>query len=127
MLTCTCPEYSGEPGTWFFYGQKDFEKFPTKRRKRCCSCKALINQGADCLRFERWRGPSNDIEDKIYGDDGEIRIADWFMCEQCGEIYMNLTDIGYCVMPNEHMEEYLKEYWEITGFTPRPDSSGPAA
>jgi hypothetical protein len=113
-LSCTCKEWYGDPGTWAFFQPKDFTVLTTKRRKRCCSCKALIDVGSDCLRFDRLRAPYNEIEEKILGD--EILIPPHYMCYHCGEIYLNLEAIGYCVNPYESMDELLSEYHEMTGF-----------
>lgn len=116
MLTCSCDFELEEPGQWQFYCPTDFSVFQAKRRKRCCSCKALIDIGAPCLRFDRERLPCTEIEEKIEGD--LIEMAPLWMCEQCGEIYLNLSDIGYCLDITKRMSEYLKDYWEITEYIP---------
>ena len=116
MLSCSCQEWDGEPGTWAYYEPDFFEPFDLKRRKRCCSCEELIDLGADCLIFPRIRAPCTDIEERICGE--EIPIATLFMCGRCGEIYLNLKEIGYCPAPYDEMTEALREYWEITGFKP---------
>ena len=114
-LSCTCyVDEDSEPGSWYYYPPDDFIKFSEKRRKRCCSCKELINLGSDCLEFARCRSPYTEIEEKISGD--EIVISSWFMCDKCSEQYLNLTDIGYCVDLEDNMLELLKEYQELTGF-----------
>jgi hypothetical protein len=38
------------------------------------------------------------------------------MCERCGEIYLNLNALGYCMVPTDEMTEALREYHEISGF-----------
>ena len=103
---------------WTFH--PDFVQFMgtrNHRRLRCCSCKKQINLGAPCIQFSRFRYPLNELEAKIYGDwDREIDLADWFLCEACGEIFLNLDAIGYCVNLGESMPDLLKEYHELTGF-----------
>jgi len=113
-LSCTCYDWDDEPGSWAYYSPTDFSIFSKSKRKRCCSCKELINKGAECLEFGRVRRPYNNIEERISGD--EIGIASWFMCEKCGEPFLNLTSAGYCIPLGENMYELLKEYHEITGF-----------
>ena len=113
-LYCSCPEWDGGPGSWVYYSPHDFTKLKTKRRKRCSSCEELIDIGADCLKFQRNRAPYTEIERDIKGD--EIEIAPLYMCEACGEIYLNLEDIGYCLNPCDDMEACLKYYHELTGF-----------
>ncbi len=96
MLSCLCGEWDGS-GVGH-YTPNDFTILTTTRRKRCLSCKKLIDIGSPCLEFERMRHPNSEIEIKIYGDDGfEIAIASVWMCEECGEIYLNLSEIGYCL------------------------------
>lgn len=115
-LSCSCVDYDGEPGTWAYYHPEDFTILETKRRKRCSSCKELIGIGSECLEFRRIRAPYTEIEENISGT--EIPIASLFMCEKCGEIWLNLTAAGYCLTPEDNMERDLKEYWETTGFQP---------
>jgi hypothetical protein len=86
----------------------------------------LINIGTLCLRHNRYRYPYDEIESQIKcgtdidtacNDEPPIKMADHFQCERCGEIYLNLTAIGYeCLVPSENMEDSLKEYHELSGF-----------
>ena len=114
MISCGC-NYDGpdNPGDQWFYSPDKFSIFDKPRRKRCLSCKRLINRGEPCLEFDRKRLPWSDIEERILGD--EITMPPVYMCEQCGEIYFNLEDIGYCVLVG-NMQEALEEYHDITGF-----------
>ncbi len=116
MLSCSCPDWEGEPGTWAFYKPVDFSIFNEKRRKRCSSCNELIDIGSNCLTFPRVRSAYTEIEERISGE--EILMAPLFMCEKCGEIYLNLAEAGYCLIPTDEMTEALKEYWELAGFIP---------
>ena len=126
-LSCSCDyEYDFEPGQWTYWFELnsfDFEPLDTTRRKRCCSCNKLIDIGSLCIKYGRSRYPYNEVESRIVGTDWEcfeeppIPIADHYHCEGCGEIYLNLVDIGYeCLMPNEDMEDTLKEYQALIGF-----------
>ena len=116
MLSCECREWDGEKGTWAFESPDNFSTLETKRRKRCSSCVELIDIGADCLKFWRVRAPYTDIEERIKGE--EISMPPLYMCEKCGEIYLNLEAIGYCFAPTDGMKESLATYWKLTGFTP---------
>lgn len=109
-LSCSCSEWDGG---WYYVisSEPDFQKLNTTRRKRCCSCKELIDIGAESLEFPRYRCPVTDVEEKILGD--EINIASWFMCEKCGEQYLNLEALGYCININENMFDLLEEYKEM--------------
>jgi len=115
MLSCSCTEYELEPGCWCWFGTDNFVKFEAKRRKRCCSCNELVNVGSDCLEFARIRCPASDIEARISGE--EIPMAPLIMCDKCGEHYLNLSEIGYCLEPFRNMEHYLLEYQIMTGFS----------
>lgn len=113
MLSCSC---DFDSDGWYYYPPNDFKIFDHKRRKRCCSCNKLINQGTQCVEFDRYRAPVTDVEERIRGD--EVNLASWFMCENCGEIYFNLSVLGYCMFLGDSMIGNLEDYWEITGFTP---------
>lgn len=109
-LSCSCP--SLEYAEWIYYDPVDFTTLRTTRRKRCCSCKKLINLGSDVLKFRRYRYPKSEVELKIYAglEDTEIPMASWYMCEECGEIYLNLSALAFCIDITESMQKALKEY-----------------
>ena len=114
MLSCDC-DYDGDG--WWYEDQSDFSPLETSKRKRCRSCGELIDINALCIAFKRWRFPSTEIEEKIYGaEDAEIKMADWHICESCGEIYLNLTDLGYCYILGDDLRVMLREYHKLTGF-----------
>ena len=112
-LSCGCDEWEiGDEG-WGYRNNKDFITLQTSKRKRCCSCKELIDIGADCIEFKRFRGPRNKIEEDIYGEDTEFGLASWYMCEDCGGIYLTLEELGFCVDIKESMKSQLKEYHKM--------------
>lgn len=111
-LSCGCGEWDGEG--WFYYTPDDFTPLKTSRRKRCCSCKKLLSKESLVLRFERIRYPRIEIEKKIYSDDYEITIAPFYMCEECGDQYFNLSELGYCINIEDNMFDLLKEYQELS-------------
>ena len=109
-LTCECD--SNDELDWTFYQPKGYTPFPTLgRRKRCCSCKELINHGELCAKFPRNRRPKDDIEDKIYGVGEDIGIAALWQCERCSDLYFSLVELGYeCINPDDNMLNLCKEY-----------------
>ena len=111
MLSCEC-DIDTDYGDWYYYPPDDFSTFSAKRRKRCCSCNSLIDIGATCVEFTRFRGFLSDIEENIYGD--EVPLASWYMCEWCGEMYFNFYELGYCHSLGDSMRETLEEYHELT-------------
>ena len=114
-LSCDCGEWDGEEG-WCYYDPEDFTVFAKNRRKRCSSCKELIGIGSECLQFDRERATRHRVEENIYGD--TMPIAPLYMCSSCGEIYLNLHDVGYCLYPDEDMRKCMAEYHRMTGFVP---------
>jgi hypothetical protein len=122
-LSCSCegeywPEEYGETA-WWLPDENDVTTLQTKRRKRCKSCNELINIGEECTEIHRERMPYNEIEARITGagDDVLIPVASWYLCERCGDIYSNLSSLGYCMdLASDNMEDLLIEYHKITGF-----------
>ena len=129
-LSCSCDydDWDFEPGQWtyWFEDSSDFIPLDTLKRKRCCSCNELIDIGSLCIKYPRKRYPHTEAESRIrtgmwledsMNDEPCIQMADHYHCERCGEIFLNLTDLGFnCLSPNENMEQSLKEYHEMTGF-----------
>jgi hypothetical protein len=108
-LSCEC-DYD-ENCDWYFDRPEDYSTLDSKRRRRCCSCKELIDVGATVLSFERWRTPQcESIEEKIYGEGENVPLAPWIMCERCGDIYFSLGELGFCVNLDESMLALLSEY-----------------
>jgi len=114
-LNCSCGEaYDCD---WYYQPSEDFSVLDTKRSRRCRSCNTLIKPGSDCLSFIRTREPLNDIEEEIYGSGWDsVPLATWYQCLKCGEMYLNLHALGYCIEPDENIFALLKEYHELTGF-----------
>jgi len=113
VLSCTC----GDQYEWYYIPPDDFGQLSNrKRRPRCVSCNALIDMGADCLEFESYREPRSYYEECRFGS--EVPMASRYLCESCGEIFLNLSSLGYCIALGDCMKDLLKDYWELTGFTP---------
>lgn len=115
MSPLSCSYRDEENASWFFIPPNDFTLFEGPKRKRCCSCKELISIGALSLKFSCHRPPKNEIEDRIYGEDGEIPIANKFLCEKCGDQFMNLEALGFCIDITENIMDLLQEYVENYG------------
>lgn len=106
MLACDC----GYDAEWYYHEDKDWSlmpKFP--QRRRCCSCGQFIEPNDIVQKFICYRPPHDEIEEEIHGD--EVPMADKFMCEECGDIYWSLTDLGFCIsLGSESMKNLLEEY-----------------
>ena len=114
MLSCSC---NYDDDGWWYRTPNDFTTLNATRRKRCCSCKKLVDIGAVCVRLDRARSANTDIEERIWGD-SEIPLAPWWLCEWCAEMFFNLDALGYCYYAGDDLREQLKEYWNLTGFVP---------
>ena len=114
-LSCGC-DYDGD-ADWYWNGS-EFRPLELKRGTRCKACKTLIKPGVVCLALGRFRSPRADIEEDIYGD--EVPLADWHLCERCGDIYSSLTDLGFCVDLTESMDAQLAEYHRDYAKPPAP-------
>ena len=125
-LSCSCNEWDGD-GWYWVLAEKTIARgdgnvpreveyfFPLEsaRAKRCCSCGEKIHPGALALRFNRWRGATAFEYDRLGWE--EVKIAPWFMCESCGEIFLNLDNVGYCIDISDFMPHLLEEHREIHG------------
>lgn len=120
MLSCSC-DFDSDDYESFYYDPVDFSTLGASKRKRCISCNELVNIGAVVVAFDWYRRPQDEIEERCKGD--EIRMATQYMCEKCGEQYLNLTELGFCVDIRENMLDVLKEYQAMTGFKPISDKS----
>lgn len=107
-LSCSCQGWEGDG--WAYTPPDDLCSLETKRARRCKSCGCLIKPGEECIKFLRFRAPSTAVEYKIYGDGGQVDIAPWFQCAKCGEQYLNLSALGYCIGPEENTLSLLAEY-----------------
>lgn len=114
-LSCDCDDWEPLPGQVAWFPPRDYSAFPQRRRIRCCSCKQLISAGDLCVCFERIKYAESDLEFTIYGEDGEIPRAPWYMCEECGDLYWSLSELGFCfglgdVSMRELAREYARDY-----------------
>ncbi len=114
MLSCDCNYDFDESdfGEWYDFPE-DFSRLETIRRRRCRSCNDLIDVGSLVCEFPRWRWPRDDVEEAIFGIGCELRLASIYYCEACGEIFLNLSAIGYCMELNDSMTDCMKKYQEI--------------
>ena len=102
----------GDGYEWYFNAPKDYTTLQTKKRKRCRSCDTLIDLGAVCSVFYRYRPPNSDIEEDIHGD--EVQLANGYFCEKCSDLYFSLTELGYCVdLDGLSIKESLEEYLQL--------------
>lgn len=118
-LSCGCDfDWYPEPGDVFISRQSDFKPMRfTSRRKKCCSCKEVIQHNDIILEFYRAKIPDNDVDIAIYGEDGEIDRASIFMCETCSDIFLSLEEMGYCPQVNVNQRRLLQEHLDKKAHT----------
>ena len=109
-LSCDCQGF--DTTSWFYHEYSEwFIPYPNKRRKGCANCKKLIAKDDDCIKFERAR-------EDMFGE--WIHLAPKYLCERCGEIFLTLSNLGYCLRLGQgEVDVALAEYWAMTGFRPR--------
>ena len=106
-LSCSCGD--DYDCNLYFDIPRDFSKLETKHSRECCSCGVKIKPGDDNLVFQRYRNPINDIEDRIFGECGEIPLASWHMCEECGGVYLSVTELGMCFDLDGNIKDQVRE------------------
>lgn len=94
----------------YYTGSSDYKSPPEGRRKRCSSCGELINHDELTIEHYRARTTKSEIESRIHGEEGEIPIGSHYTCEKCSDIFLSLSELGYCVLACEHMETVLSDY-----------------
>ncbi len=121
-LSCDC-DFDGGDYSWYFVVPVDYSILETKRRRRCWSCKELIDIGAVVNQYFTHRPPKYDVEIKIYGEDGEICMQTRYHCECCADLAWSLHELGFCWSPDEDQHELVKQYVEFkkTGRMPEGD------
>jgi len=108
-LMCGCDdEWDGESE---YFESKNPGPLKTWRGRRCSSCGDLIKPGQICLEFERFRAPRDPIEEKAHSDG--VQIASKYHCERCGDLFLSLQELGYCVHWGEQMLDLAAEYAAI--------------
>lgn len=112
-LSCEC---DWDDPDWWYDDSRPVEPLATKRSRRCVSCNDRIKVGDDCKEFTRWRHARYDtIEERIYGEGGEVPMASWYLCDRCAGLYESLDDLGFCGLLGEKhdLRETCREYADM--------------
>lgn len=108
MLTCECGE--GDYAYWYD-DHRPVGPLNTKRSRRCRSCGERIAVGEDCKPFYRWRYPNEgSVEERIYGEGGEVPMTTWYFCDRCAGLYESLDGLGFCGLLGQDMRKVAREY-----------------
>ena len=107
-LSCST-DYDYDDYDWWLEWTRKEIQLPTKRGRKCCSCKSKINPGDVCSPLFRYRRPNDEIEERIYGD--EVSLSNWYLCEKCNDLALSLDELGYCFELNgESIQKQIDEY-----------------
>ena len=109
-ISCGC-DWWDDPEWWAWI--QEAAPLATKRARRCMACKAKIPVGQIAYEVSRTRYPAHEIEERIYGD--EVPMPPRWLCEDCGDIYESLTELGVCVALDEPMRAQLAEFHQLYG------------
>lgn len=99
-LSCECIDEHD----WYYTTPDNYTTLDTKRRKRCVSCKVLIELNSISLRFYCYR---------VDEDGREEPLAFSYMCEACSDLFLSLDELGFCLNLGEDMRELIKQYHEV--------------
>ncbi|MGK9453203.1 hypothetical protein ACSSZE_18425 [Acidithiobacillus caldus] len=51
------------------------------------------------------------MEERIYGEGGEVYLADWYFCPECGSIYHALEKVNVCFdLGADDLRDILREF-----------------
>jgi len=106
FCACNCSDECA----WYYY-HNDPEPVQRNRATRCISCKTKIKPGDMAAHFFRFRHPKTEIEEKIFGEGGEIPMATWFMCQDCYTIFKAFDKLDVCIdLGNDNVHDCLAEF-----------------
>ena len=123
-ISCGCDYDGGDEFAWYYHinAPKPLE---TKRSRKCCSCSERIHPGKQSSEVVRWRNPRDEIEEKIYGNGGEISVSSWYLCPHCSGLAEIIQNQGACFDIGYDIESQLIEF--ITDGEECRDGGDPAA
>lgn len=108
-ISCSC-DFDGDGWVYTYSMPLDFKPMDTKRAKRCCSCRTLVKHGQDCVELERYRPARNGIEERIYGEGCDVPLASWYLCEECGGLFMAIQELDICWFAGTNIKDDVREW-----------------
>jgi hypothetical protein len=97
---------------WWQWDRSDAVPLATKRSRKCCSCGEKIKVGEPAVTINRLRNPVTEVEERIYGEDGEVYMADWHLCDKCNDLALSLDELGFCfeLGNGESLQRQIDDY-----------------
>jgi len=111
------------PGPFYNDDDVDYSVAPTlRRRKKCASCKSVINPGDTITSHPLYTFPRTDVEARIMGGgyedwEAEIPLAPVEICEECSDLYFSFVEKGFAVFPHENQHDNLIHYHDYVYLT----------
>jgi hypothetical protein len=107
--------YDGDGADWWWYPPNDEAPLTTKRSRKCRSCGEKINVGETARKVERYRPPTYFEEVRGIASDA-VPMADWYLCEKCGDLADSLAELKFCYHLNgESLQQQIAEYRNTGG------------
>ena len=96
---------------WWWYPPADEAPLNTKRSRKCCSCGEKVGVGDTARRILRFRPPTEFEETRGIACD-EVPLADWYLCETCGDLADSLSELGFCyhLGNGESLKQQIADY-----------------
>lgn len=108
--------YDNDAADWWWYQPEEEAPLRTKRSRKCCSCHKKIGVGETARKILRYR-PATEFEETRGITCEEVPLADWYLCEKCGDLSESLAELGFCYSLGgaASLQAQIAEY---TGSTP---------
>ena len=108
-LFCDAGGYDTDGADWWWYQPADYAPLATKRSRKCCSCGAKVGVGETARKVLRYRPATEWEEMRGFGD--EVQMADWYLCETCGDLAYSLAELGFCyTLGDDSLAKQIDEY-----------------
>lgn len=108
-LFCDAGGYDTDGADWWWYQPADEAPLATKRSRKCCSCGAKVGVGETARKVLRYRPATEWEEMRGFGD--EVQMADWYLCETCGDLADSLEELGFCyTLGDDSLAKQIDEY-----------------
>jgi hypothetical protein len=109
-MSLSCDSGYDVDGDWWWIGPYQEEPLSTRRARKCCSCKAKISIGEISRKVERYR-KATEFEETRGISDGEVQIANWYLCETCGDLSDSLTELKFCyTLGDDSLKKQIIDY-----------------
>lgn len=94
---------------WWWYQPDDEAPLATKRSRKCCSCGQKVGVGDTARKIARYRPPTEFEETRGIACD-DVPLADWYLCETCGDVADSLSELGFCYTLDESLQQQIADY-----------------